>query len=71
MLRKAGLPETTHHRDLRHGVASLLLSRGVPLPAVSTLLGRRDSSITLRVYAHMIDSMDGITAQAMDNLLGD
>ena len=71
MLRKAGLPETTRYHDLRHGAASLLLSRGVPVPAVSSLLGHRDSSITLRVYAHMIDGMDGVAAQAMDDLLGD
>jgi integrase len=71
MLRKAGLPETTRYHDLRHGAASLLLSQGVPIPAVSTLLGHRDSSITLRVYAHMIAGMDGVAAQAMDDLLGD
>ena len=51
-------------------MASLLLSHGVPVPAVSSLLGHRDSSITLRVYAHMIAGMDGVAAQAMDDLLG-
>jgi integrase len=71
MLRKAGLPETTRYHDLRHGAASLLLSQGVPVPAVSTLLGHRDSSITLRVYAHMIEGIDGLAAQAMDDLLND
>jgi integrase len=71
MLRKAGLPETTRYHDLRHGAASLLLSQGVPVPAVSTLLGHRDSSITLRVYAHMIEGMEGLAAQAMDDLLND
>jgi integrase len=71
MLRKAGLPEATRYHDLRHGAASLLLSWGVPIPAVSSLLGHRDSSITLRVYAHVIDGMGGVTARAMDNLLGD
>jgi integrase len=70
-LRKAGLPETTRYHDLRHGAASLLLNWGVPIPAVSSLLGHRDSSITLRVYAHMIDGMGSVTAQAMDDLLGD
>ena len=52
-------------------MASLLLSHGVPVPAVSGLLGHRDSSITLRVYVHIIDGMDAIAAQAMDDLLGD
>jgi integrase len=70
MLGKAGLPETTRYHDLRHGVASLLLSQGVPLPAVSSYLGHRDSSITLSIYAHMIDGMDGMAAQGMDDVLG-
>ncbi len=69
MLRKAGLPNSTRYHDLRHGAASLLLSRGVPIPAVSSLLGHRDSSITLRVYAHTIDGMGSVAAQAMDDLL--
>jgi integrase len=71
MLRKAGLPETTRYHDLRHGAASLLLSQGVPVPVVSNLLGHRDSSLTLRVYAHMVDGMDGLAAQAMDDMLND
>lgn len=70
MLRKAGLPETTRYHDLRHGAASLLLSQGVPVPAVSSYLGHRDSSITLRVYAHMVDGMDGMAAQGIDEILG-
>lgn len=70
MLRKAGLPETTRYHDLRHGAASLLLSQGVPVPAVSSYLGHRDSSITLRVYAHMVDGMDGMAARGMDDVLG-
>jgi integrase len=40
---------------LPHTFASLLLSRGVPIPKVSKLLGHRDSVITLRVYAHFIE----------------
>jgi integrase len=70
MLRKAGLPETTRYHDLRHGAASLLLSQGVPVPAVSSYLGHRDSSITLSIYAHMVDGMDGMAAQGMDDVLG-
>lgn len=71
MLRKAGLPETTRYHDLRHGAASLLLSQNVPVPVVSNYLGHANSSITLRVYAHMIEGMDEMAATAMDNVLGD
>jgi integrase len=69
MLRKAGLSESTRYHDLRHGAASLLLSQGVPVPVVSNLLGHRDSSITLRVYAHMIDGMNAMAATVIDDLL--
>jgi hypothetical protein len=34
-------------------------------------LGHRDSSITLRIYAHVIDGMGGVTADAIGDLLGD
>ncbi len=71
MLKKAGLPETTRYHDLRHGAASLLFSQDVPVPVVSNYLGHANSSITLRVYAHMIEGMDGMAATAMDDVLGD
>jgi len=65
------LPETTRYHDLRHGAASLLLSQNVPVPVVSNHPGHANSSITLRVYAHMIEGMDGMAATAMDDVLGD
>jgi integrase len=39
---------------LRHSFASLLLADGADVPEVSHLLGHKDSSITLRVYAHFV-----------------
>jgi integrase len=39
---------------LRHSFASLLLAQGADVPEVSHLLGHKDSSITLRVYAHFV-----------------
>ncbi len=47
-----------------------MLSQNVPVPVVSNYLGHADPSITLRVYAHMIDGMDEIAATAMDDVLG-
>jgi len=38
---------------------------------VSNYLGHANSSITLRVYAHMIEGMDGMAATAMNYVLGD
>jgi integrase len=49
----AEVKRLTLHK-LRHTFASLLLSRGVPIPKVSNLLGHRDSVITMKVYAHFV-----------------
>src|SRR5215212_1679324 len=69
-LRKAGLDEGLHYHDLRHGAASLLLNQSVPLPVVSMYLGHADPSVTLRIYAHVIDGTSGIAADGMDEALG-
>ncbi|WP_295693258.1 site-specific integrase [Lapillicoccus sp.] len=42
--------------DLRHLHASLLLKAGVPVHVVAHRLGHADPSITLRVYAHVLDN---------------
>ena len=40
--------------DLRHGAATLLLSKGVPVKVVSEMLGHSDVGITLSIYAHVL-----------------
>lgn len=69
LLRLAGLPDETRFHDLRHTAASLLLGEGVPIPVVSQLLGHADSSITLKVYAHILPDHLGTAALAMNGLL--
>ena len=69
LLKAAGLPQETRFHDLRHTAASLLLGEGVPVPVVSQLLGHADSSITLKVYAHMLPDHQGVAALAMNGLL--
>lgn len=68
MLREAGLPDTLRVHDLRHCAASLLLSRGVPIPVVSALLGHTDPSITLRVYSHVMPTDNRLAADAFQAL---
>lgn len=63
----ANLPESLRYHDLRHGAASLLLSQSVPVPVVSRYLGHADPSVTMRVYAHMIDGTSGMAASGMDD----
>jgi hypothetical protein len=47
----------------------MLIGEGVPVPVVSQLLGHRDSSITLRIYAHLLGDQQGTAALAMNGLL--
>ena len=48
------LPAARLH-DLRHIHATTLLLAGVPVHVVAARLGHADPSITLRVYAHVIN----------------
>lgn len=51
----AGLPGRLTFHDLRHAAASRLIAAGLSHVAVASVLGHADSSITLRVYAHLFD----------------
>ena len=44
--------------DLRHTYATLLIAGGANIKAVSQRLGDADITTTLRVYSHVLDSMD-------------
>lgn len=53
-VEKAELEKRLTPHGLRHTFASLLLADGVPVTEVSHLLGHKDSSVTLKVYAHFV-----------------
>jgi integrase len=53
MMKKIGLDGVTLH-SLRHSHASILLSKGVPVPVVSQRLGHADQNITLSIYSHAL-----------------
>nr|WP_281380360.1 site-specific integrase [Armatimonas rosea] len=58
---------TLHH--LRHAYASLLLHEGVPVPVVSKSLGHANPGVTMRVYAHALQSSTDVVAVVMDELV--
>ncbi len=60
----AGLPKQRFH-DLRHGFATLQLAEGVPLRAVSELLGHTQIGTTADIYQHVTKPMQ---REAMDRL---
>ena len=55
---------------LVHAAASLLLSKGVPVPVVSEMPGHSNPSITMTIYSHALPDSQHVAASAMDALLG-
>lgn len=64
------IPAKVRFHDLRHTVASVLLSTGHSLRAVSQRLGHRDPAFTLRVYAHVLPTDDAKLADGLAAALG-
>jgi integrase len=58
---------TLHH--MRHAYASLLLHEGVPVPVVSKSLGHANPGITMRVYAHALETTTDVVAVVLDELV--
>jgi integrase len=50
---EAGLPVGTHLHDLRHFVATEMLSAGIPLSTISKQLGHSSIRVTADIYAHV------------------
>jgi integrase len=67
-VRKAGIKDASFH-SLRHTHASTLLSRGVPLSAISAHLGHSVTNVTARVYSHALPADDDRAADAWDALI--
>jgi integrase len=54
-VKAAGVQAITPH-DLRHSCASLAVSAGVNVLALARMLGHKDPSITLKIYADLFDT---------------
>lgn len=66
-IKKSGVKKIRIH-DLRHSCASVLLSRGVSIVAVSRQLGHRDTTETLKTYAHIMPDDKTVIANALNSL---
>jgi len=62
-----GLPAIRPH-DLRHTAATHMIRAGVPIPTVSRILGHANPSITMRVYAWVLDSMEQQAVETIGSL---
>jgi integrase len=65
-LRKAQGLEHVRLHDLRHFVATSMLSDGVPVATVSKRLGHARSSTTLDRYSHWMPAVDADAADRLD-----
>jgi integrase len=63
-VKAAGVQKVTPH-DLRHTCASLAVSAGVNVLALARMLGHKDPSVTLRVYADLFDTDLDVVAAAL------
>lgn len=64
-VKRAKVQKITPH-DLRHSCASISISAGVNVLALSRMLGHTDPSVTLRVYADLFDTDLDAVAAALD-----
>ena len=62
------LPEIPLH-GLRHTSATLLISQNVDVRTVSGRLGHAQTSTTMNIYSHQLQSMDEKAAGTLENLL--
>jgi integrase len=64
-----GVGVASRLHDLRHLQASMLLDAGESVTTVAARLGHRDTSTTLRVYAHLMPGADRRAADIVGELL--
>lgn len=65
-VKRSGIQRITPH-DLRHTAASLSVSAGVNVLALARMLGHKDPSVTLRVYADLFDTdLDAVAISLHD-----
>ena len=67
LLARAGLPPMRFH-SLRHAAATILLAEGVNVKVVSQMLGHADITTTLRIYGHLLPSMQEQAAGTWDRM---
>ena len=65
-LKNADLPTIRFH-DLRHTYASLLIEQGENIKYIQTQLGHSSPSITMDVYAHLMNSTNQVAASRLEN----
>jgi integrase len=68
LLARTGFPDMRFH-DLRHTTANLLLAQGVPIKAVSEILGHSSIGITADTYGGTVERIHHEAMRSLDALL--
>jgi integrase len=69
ILKTAKVTEHVRFHDLRHAAASLMIGAGLPIVAVSAMLGHSRVSTTLDVYAHLMPGQGEEAALLLEDLI--
>ena len=67
-LKRHGLPHMGFH-GLRHTSATLLIAQGTDVRTVSGRLGHAQTSTTMNIYSHFLQTADEAAANVMDSIL--
>ena len=68
VLAEAGLPRKRFH-DLRHGAATYLLAKGVPMKVVQDVLGHTQLSTTADIYTHVMPELQRDASEKVGEVL--
>lgn len=71
MLGAAGISSKYTIHCMRHTHATLLLKAGVNVSVVSKRLGHSSTSVTLNIYAHVLNEMEKTASETWEKLLFD
>lgn len=66
---RAGVDSRWRLHDLRHWSATMSISRGYDIRTIANRLGHANPAMTLRVYAHAVESADGPVATMLGQIL--
>jgi len=68
--KRVGLSDRVRLHDVRHGVATAMLARGVDMKLASAVLGHSSANFTRDQYAHVLKGMTKAATGAIDQALG-
>ena len=69
MLSAAGIPKGFNIHSMRHTHATLLLKHGVKPNVVADRLGHSNATITLNIYAHVLENMEDTAPNTWQDIL--